>query len=263
MHRFYIDREKGDAILADAAGTGIIQISSGETLEHIKVRRILDDEPVEFIDFDEGRVYTARALNNLADGQVGGQKPEKSGRTPKKKDFEILEMRAAADEVHSITLFQGKTKAASIDFISQRAIEAGASEICFFDSDYSEKKQAFRMDRAQKKAMEAAIQCKAERKPIIYDAGRLREIDFSAFDKVLFFYESGGSIDLPNLPKKFLKIAVVIGSEGGFSEEEADWAREKFGELYSLGSRVLKAETASIAAISVVMHELLKSGRSS
>jgi len=50
--------------------------------------------------------------------------------------------------------------------------------------------------------------------------------------------------------------AIVVGSEGGFSKEEAEIAKAKGFALVSLGKRILRAETACVALTSVVMYSL-------
>jgi 16S rRNA (uracil1498-N3)-methyltransferase len=52
------------------------------------------------------------------------------------------------------------------------------------------------------------------------------------------------------------RIAVVVGSEGGFSEEEAERLRVLAGGSVTLGKRILRADTACAAVVSVLMYEL-------
>lgn len=51
------------------------------------------------------------------------------------------------------------------------------------------------------------------------------------------------------------RIALIIGSEGGFCAEEADKIKNVGGEIISLGKRILRCETASIVALSLIMYE--------
>jgi 16S rRNA (uracil1498-N3)-methyltransferase len=51
-------------------------------------------------------------------------------------------------------------------------------------------------------------------------------------------------------------IALFIGPEGGFSPEEQEFAREQGVQVVKMGSRVLRAETAAVAALTVTMDRL-------
>ena len=84
--------------------------------------------------------------------------------------------------------------------------------------------------------------------------------DWAQYDLVLFFYECGGEslhTLLKQLPEKdngaWLKIAVVTGSEGGFAAEEAQAAAQAGAKTVGLGPRILRCETAPLAALSAIM----------
>ena len=74
-------------------------------------------------------------------------------------------------------------------------------------------------------------------------------------DEALFLYEKGGQplhSRLQNTPKR---VAIITGSEGGFSEEEANAAHRAGCVPIGLGARILRCETAPVAALSVVMAQ--------
>ena len=52
------------------------------------------------------------------------------------------------------------------------------------------------------------------------------------------------------------EVSIIIGPEGGFTAEEADLARRHGVQTVSLGRRILRAETAAIAAVAAVIYEL-------
>jgi 16S rRNA (uracil1498-N3)-methyltransferase len=52
------------------------------------------------------------------------------------------------------------------------------------------------------------------------------------------------------------KVAIIVGSEGGFKEEEAKMIEENGATAVSLGSRIMRAETASVAVLSALMYEM-------
>ena len=73
------------------------------------------------------------------------------------------------------------------------------------------------------------------------------------FDKVILFYEHG-SHKLKDIDfSQSEKIAIIIGSEGGFSQKEADLMVEKGAHNIVLGSRILRCETAAVTGASLVM----------
>ena len=78
-------------------------------------------------------------------------------------------------------------------------------------------------------------------------------------DRVLFCYEGEGTLSL----KKALSeaqnaktIAVIVGSEGGFSKEEAELAKDAGHTLVNLGPRILRCETAPLYALAAISYEL-------
>ena len=77
---------------------------------------------------------------------------------------------------------------------------------------------------------------------------------FSDFDVVLFFYEGGGAPLREVLhPGQYKRVAIVTGSEGGFSVEEAEAAKAAGAVTVGLGPRILRCETAPLAALTSVM----------
>lgn len=69
----------------------------------------------------------------------------------------------------------------------------------------------------------------------------------------IIFYECGGK-KLSELDLSYKKIAVFIGSEGGFEKEEVDYALSKGTTAVHLGERILRCETAPVAALAVLMN---------
>ena len=76
------------------------------------------------------------------------------------------------------------------------------------------------------------------------------------YDTVVFPYEQEDELPIDDYLKKSArgKTAVVIGSEGGFSRKEADVLRKIAGGSVTLGERILRADTACVAVVSVVMY---------
>lgn len=165
-------------------------------------------------------------------------------------------------EVH---LFQAYPKADKLEFIIQKAVELGASAITPFESERCIKrpkadKIAHVLERQQRIATEAAKQCgravlPTVSAPISFSA-MLAEA--SAYPLALFCHPSEVTVSLRQTlahAKDVRRIAIVVGSEGGFSEGEVK-AAEAAGLIpTSLGARVLRCETAPLFLLSAIAYE--------
>lgn len=164
-----------------------------------------------------------------------------------------------------ITLYQGVPKQGKMEVIVQKCVELGVDTIVpvFMDRTVVVDKGNFgkKIQRWQKVSDEAVKQCKRGIIPEVVDSLKTKEAiaQFDQYDLVLFPYENeeGRTIkdELRNCgePKK---IAVIIGPEGGFSDEEADAIVKAGGKSVSLGKTTLRTETAGMAAIAMIMYEL-------
>jgi len=115
-----------------------------------------------------------------------------------------------------------------------------------------------RLDRWRKKALEAVKQCRRGRIPTIDPADTLVEVLEAAvdFDLKLFFWEGESlAVDLPtdSLPTP-RSILAVVGPEGGFTPEEAELAKSHDFLICGLGPRILRAETAALAACTAIQY---------
>lgn len=159
-----------------------------------------------------------------------------------------------------VTLFQCLTKGDKMDLIVRQAVEMGVtfvvptvSQNCVSRPD--EKQLLKKQERWQRIADEAAGQSGRGILPKIKDAMTLTEVakELSSFDKCYFFYELGGKA-VKQIEKDVKKIAVIIGPEGGFSLAEVEMLRNAGATVTTLGPRILRAETAPVAAVSLIMH---------
>ena len=163
-----------------------------------------------------------------------------------------------SDPVADITLFQALPKGDKMSLIVQKCTELGASRIQPFLSEFTEEEK-FNRERMQRVAKEACKQCgrslSCEVEPLISfdDAVTL----FADYDCVIMPYENAtcGKIgDVKGLGGA-RRIAVVIGSEGGFSPEETEAAKAVGAQIVSLGRRILRCETAGLVAITLIAYE--------
>ncbi len=157
-----------------------------------------------------------------------------------------------------IVLCQALPKGDKLDFIVQKAVELGVSEILPFRSQFvSESK--FNGDRLARISVEASKQCgRAEKVKVddLLDFDQMLE-KIKDCDTIILPYENAtcGKIgDVKGLDKAD-KIAIIVGSEGGFDNAEVERAKSINAQVVSLGKRILRCETAAIVATSLVLYE--------
>ncbi|MBQ8790461.1 MAG: 16S rRNA (uracil(1498)-N(3))-methyltransferase [Ruminiclostridium sp.] len=176
-------------------------------------------------------------------------------------EFRVMESRKnSAEPDVEITLYQAVPKNDKLDFIVQKATELGATRIVPFnskrcvskpDSKSAEKK----VQRLQRICYEASKQCGRGIIPEVMPFTDFKSAVNSIEDDTtaLIFYECGGE-KIKNIDLSKKKIAIFIGSEGGFEKEEVDFAVSKGFISAYLGERILRCETAPIAALAVLMN---------
>ncbi len=177
---------------------------------------------------------------------------------------EVLEL--DTESPIEISLAQCLLKADKMDFVVQKAVELGVKRILPIESRncvvrYDDKKKEARRQRWQRVADEAAKQCGrsalAEVFGIVELAEFLAGIDSSDDMELLFCYEN----EVQHSMKEYLRqssarhICLLIGPEGGFNPEEAELVEKAGGASVTMGPRILRAETAALAAISAVQYE--------
>jgi 16S rRNA (uracil1498-N3)-methyltransferase len=139
-----------------------------------------------------------------------------------------------------------------LEFAIEKAIELGVAEIVLFNSRHSEKSN-IRKDRIEKIMISAMKQSMHTVLPVLRVENSLENVLEKNSDyKMLIAHEkydgiTGISADV----KKEKNILLLVGPEGGFSEEEVATVKEKGGELISLGPYRLRAETAALAFLAL------------
>lgn len=157
-----------------------------------------------------------------------------------------------------IVLCQALPKGDKLDLIVQKAVELGVSEIVPFRSQFVAENK-FNGERLARISMEASKQCgRAE----IVKVGDLVDFDqmlqyIKDCDIVILPYENASCGKIGNVQglDNAHKIAIVVGSEGGFDESEVGQAKSMGAQIVSLGKRILRCETAAIVATSLVLYE--------
>ena len=162
-----------------------------------------------------------------------------------------------------VTLFSAIMKGDKNEFVAQKATELGVWEICPMRTAFVQAHDRnLRVERLSKIVREAAKQCGRSTYPTVREPVDFAKVveSLAAFDLVVFPFERAKN---PSL-KAFLReknlyathsIALIVGSEGGFSEQEAAALVAAGVTPVTLGKRILRAETANLAVLSAVMYE--------
>ena len=169
--------------------------------------------------------------------------------------------RSVSEPDSDVTLFFGALKGDKNDYIVQKCTELGVRNFVPFFSEFSSvSRDNIRTDRLNRIALEASKQCGRGFVPPVQNVVSFNDLFdlLASFDTVVFPYEQEENATFDEISKKSSlgKIAVVIGSEGGFSKSEAEKLREAAGLSITLGERILRADTACVAVVSVLMYSL-------
>lgn len=167
---------------------------------------------------------------------------------------------------HKVYLFQGLPKSDKMELIIQKTVELGvytvipvAMKNCVVKLD--DKKAKSKVTRWQAIAESAAKQSKRSLIPEVKMPMSYKEAVAYAkkLDVKLVPYENehgmAGTKAAMEQIKKGESVAVFIGPEGGFAPEEIEMVRDEM-QLISLGRRILRAETAGIAALAILGYQL-------
>ena len=239
MPRFFID---------SAPENGFLTIT-GEDAHHIA--RVLRMKPGEELTACDG-VGTDHlcTFERLEDGaavcRVVGEEPSRGEPT----------VRA--------TLFMALPKSDKMDLIVQKATELGVHAIVPFTgarcvSKPDEKSMGKKLVRWQKIVREAAMQCGRGVIPEVQPCVSFKQaVQMAAgLDLALFFYESerqnGARAVLS--AETYTTVGLMVGPEGGFDPAEAEAAVQAGMKSVSLGPRILRCETAPMAALTALMYE--------
>lgn len=176
-------------------------------------------------------------------------------------ELDIIERKPSVGEPGvKLRLFQCCPKSDKMDFIVQKAVELGASEVipvvskrCVSRPDA--KSAAKKGERWQRIADEAAKQCGRGRLPAVGELLTFAEaVETFSAEKGIIFYECGGEKMNSIVDENVGSIDVFIGSEGGFEKAEVELAKSAGIIPATLGTRILRCETAPVAAIAVLMN---------
>ena len=184
---------------------------------------------------------------------------------------EIIEKIESASEPNTyVHIYQGLPKSDKMELIIQKSVELGVAEItptnmsrCIVKLDSKDARK--KVERWQKISEVAAKQSGRDIIPKINNLCSFNEIinQCKEYDVILLAYENEKENKLKSeieklkkMQKQNLKIAVIIGPEGGLAEDEAEKAIQNGIKAITLGNRILRTETVALNVLSVIMYEL-------
>ncbi len=176
--------------------------------------------------------------------------------------FRVVERRTPAEPPVRLTLAAALIKFDRFEWIVEKATELGAGRIVPVVAARTEKGldagAARRLDRWRKIALESSQQARRPRLPVIEAVEPFAGVIRRAADRRYFLDERPNARPLlsllPAAPEWGAEVALLIGPEGGWLEEERAVAIAEGWQAVSLGQNILRAETAAAAALAVVMN---------
>jgi len=174
------------------------------------------------------------------------------------KDGEFIADVVEAGKKRGVLECRAPIKKARTDFIVEKAAEMGARRILPVSTAFTNSDR-IRQDRLQAHALEAAEQCGGTYVPEVTDLHKLDKLlaDWDPERHIMFCDEALVGAGQALAETGIEKWAILIGPEGGFSEAE----RQKlhalpFAHPVSLGPRILRADTAAVAALTIWQEHL-------
>lgn len=238
MPRFFVPKQEiGSSFL----------VLSGENAAHAKVLRLKNGDDVTICD-GEGTDYIC-TVSDVANGQISlvVHSADPSQSEPKV----------------ACSVYMAFAKADKFEHVIQKATELGAAELVCFPSVRcvsrpDEKSLVKKLDRWQKIAASAAEQSRRGRIPQVialpsYSSALKRAAEA---DLAVCFYENEEQLTFRAAIEAapFRTASILTGPEGGFESEEVRQAVEAGLKICTLGSRILRCETAPLCALSALMY---------
>lgn len=234
MQRYFVEEKNNNKFI----------LNKEDSYHITKVMRMNKDEKIEIISSKKTHICKISILEPLVEAEVE----------------EVLEEN---NELQcAVTLVQSLVKEQKMDYILQKATELGASEIIPLATTRSvvkmDKKETKKIERWQKIVKEASEQSKRNEIPTIRSVMSIKELSgIKGYDVKLLCTVRENTKNIKNLLSNSIegaKMIVVVGPEGGFTEQEEEQLIKGGFETVSLGSSVLRTETAPLFIMSVVRY---------
>ena len=220
---------------------------TGENAQHAKVLRLKTGEQVLVCDGNNRECLCT--VDSVSNQEV---------------QLSVVECRESVTEAAvRVSVYMAFPKADKLEHVIQKATELGAYEIVTFPSNRcvsrpDEKSLKKKLERWQKIASSAAEQSGRGRIPQVVALGSYAEALKRAGDSdlAILFYENEHATTLRMALESgtYRSISILSGPEGGLEEKEVSQAREAGLRICTLGSRILRCETAPLCGLSAIMY---------
>ena len=240
MQQIFLDNDAVD---------GVFKVTGDDAFHLLKVVRLSVAEKL--------RVSTASEHNYIC---------EVTSCDKESLECRIIEEVASTELDNRIYLFCALPKGDRLETIIEKAVELGVYEIipmemqnCVVKLD--DKKKESRLKRYRSICESAAKQSKRSRVPEIHDIISYKQaLEYAKdIDNKLLCYESkngmADTVDALDAIKVGDSIGIIIGPEGGIAPKELDEASDNNFKIISLGSRILRTDTAAITAMALCMYK--------
>ena len=238
MHRFFIPGEWIQHDMVTITGEPLRQIGYVLRLKPTDRVTVLDNSGREF-EVEIERITKEQVTGKVISKKLGTGEPRVK-----------------------ITLYQALLKSDKFELVLQKGVELGITDFVPFISErcVSRKESAAKIERWQKIIREAAEQSERLVLPVLHPLISFAEACRTVKQPALLLWEEEKSISLKqtlqNPPfKNAAELSLFIGPEGGFPAAEKELAQQNGIAVASLGKRILRAETAGLAAVSAVLYE--------
>ncbi len=222
-------------------------VLTGENAEHARVLRLKNGEEVLVCDGAGNECLCT--VSDVSPGQISlvAQKRQASESEPRVR----------------VSVYMAFPKGDKLEHVIQKGVELGAYEIIAFPSVRcvsrpDDKSLRKKQDRWQKIAASAAEQSGRGRIPqvIVLDSYQQALKRAGESDLSILFYENERATTLKMAleERPYSSVSLLTGPEGGLEQREVEMAKEAGFQICTLGSRILRCETAPLCALSAVMY---------
>lgn len=229
----------------------------GEDVKHISnvLRKQIGDK-IEICNQEDGQAYKCE-IKKIEENKILN---------------EIIEKLEDEQDKIKVDIYQGLPKADKMELIIQKSVELGVNAIIPVDMKrcvvkIQPKDENKKMERWQKIAESAAKQSGRSTVPKIRKIVNIQDIInlTKEYDSVIVAYENEQEYTIKEellklkqllLKKEQIKIAIVIGPEGGLEEKDVEQLKQNGAKIVTLGRRILRTETVALNVLSIIMYEL-------
>lgn len=229
-------------------------VIQNDDVNHIKnVLRAKVDDKIDICDYNTSKNYVCK-IEEIEDKVI--------------RCKIIEEIDSNVESEVKVSIFQGIPKADKMELVIQKSVELGAHDITPIEMKrcvvkLKEKDKTKKIQRWQKISEVAAKQSGRDIIPRINNIININKLceSLEKYDLVLVAYENEKFNTLKNelikiKNNKKVKIAIIIGPEGGIDKAEIEQLEKYNAKIVTLGNRILRTETVALSMLSIIMYEL-------